>query len=67
MGIITMFSSLWSRKSDYKILRCADCGDTIGKDNGPPDGWQLECGRTVCDACCVADTKNIVSRVIFES
>lgn len=37
--------------------RCADCAGPIGKDNGPPDGWQLEDGRTVCHACCVFDTK----------
>lgn len=35
--------------------RCADCGTKIGKDDGPPDGWQLEDGRTVCQACCVKD------------
>ena len=34
---------------------CADCGAVIGKDLGPPDGWQLEDGRTVCTACCAAD------------
>ena len=37
--------------------RCADCGVAIGGDNGPPDGWQLEDGRTVCRACCVADIR----------
>jgi len=34
---------------------CADCETVIGKDLGPPDGWQLEDGRTVCTACCAAD------------
>ena len=36
---------------------CHDCNGPIGKDNGPTDGWQLEDGRTVCQACCVEDTK----------
>lgn len=40
---------------------CDDCGAEIGNDSGPPDGWQLECGRTVCQACCVEDIKEIVS------
>ena len=35
---------------------CADCGAPIGHDARPPDGWQLEDGRTVCHACCVQDT-----------
>lgn len=35
---------------------CADCKAEIGKDAGPKDGWQLDDGRTVCHACCVADT-----------
>ncbi len=39
---------------------CADCGGPIGQDKGPLDGWQLEDGRTVCDACCVADLKRTV-------
>lgn len=43
---------------------CADCGCAIGRDSGPPDGWQLEDGRTVCQACCVKDTKQVVERVI---
>ena len=37
-------------------MNCADCNGTIGEDEGPPDGWQLDDGRTVCHACCVADT-----------
>jgi len=36
---------------------CADCGGVVGQDHGPPDGWQLEDGRTVCHACCAKDTK----------
>ena len=40
---------------------CADCGIQIGKDEGPPDGWQLEDGRTVCHACCVLDTQRVVA------
>jgi recombinational DNA repair protein (RecF pathway) len=43
---------------------CADCGTTIGEDAGPPDGWQLEDGRTVCHACCVADFKQLVAEVL---
>ena len=39
--------------------RCADCGGPIGQDRGPPDGWQLEDGRTVCHVCCVADAQRI--------
>lgn len=40
-------------------LICADCGCVIrGID------WQLEDGRTVCQRCCVADTKRIVRKVI---
>jgi len=35
-------------------IKCADCGKPIGE-TGPPDGWQLEDGRTVCQACCAAD------------
>ena len=42
--------------------RCADCGGPIGQDHGPPDGWQLEDGRTVCQVCCVRDLKRLVWR-----
>lgn len=41
---------------------CAECGKRVGKE-GPPDGWQLEDGRTVCHACCVSDTRRVVSRM----
>lgn len=43
---------------------CADCGGPIGEDRGPPDGWQLEDGRTVCHACCMKDTGRIVDAVL---
>lgn len=39
---------------------CADCGGPIGQDKGPPDGWQLEDGRTVCHSCCCADFRQLV-------
>jgi len=42
---------------------CADCGGPIGQDDGPPDGWQLEDGRTVCQRCCVADLHKFVQLV----
>lgn len=47
------------------MTNCADCGTEIGYDKGPIDGWQLEDGRTVCNACCVADTKRIVNQLIY--
>lgn len=40
---------------------CADCGGPIGQDKGPPDGRQLEDGRTVCHSCCCADFKQLVN------
>ena len=40
-----------------KPQRCADCSAEVGSDSGPPDGWQLEDGRTVCNSCCIIDTK----------
>ena len=40
---------------------CADCGDPIGQDKGPPDGWRLEDGRTVCHSCCCADFRQLVN------
>ena len=45
-------------------MKCADCGCEVGHDKGPPDGWQLEDGRTVCHACCVADTKKVFNAII---
>lgn len=47
---------------DVVMPPCADCGGVVGQDQGPKDGWQLEDGRTVCHACCVADTKAILRR-----
>jgi hypothetical protein len=47
--------------------RCADCGGEIGNDSGPKDGSQLEDGRTVCQACCVADTKIFVGSAIWHA
>ncbi len=49
-----------------QTVKCADCGGSIGKDNGPSDGWQLEDGRTVCHGCCVADTKGFVDRMVYK-
>ena len=46
---------------------CADCGGPIGEDKGPPDGWQLEDGRTVCHTCCVLDFRSIVDAVLSGS
>lgn len=45
-------------------LVCADCHTTIGCDDGPKDGWQLEDGRTVCQACCVKDTAELVVQIV---
>lgn len=41
-------------------LLCADCGGQVGQDRGPPDGWQLEDGRTVCHECCLIDFDKLV-------
>jgi hypothetical protein len=46
---------------------CADCGCVIGQDKGPPDGWQLEDGRTVCHACCVKDFAQLVDLALKTS
>ena len=40
------------------LQACADCGGPIGQDDGPPDGWQLEGGRTVCHGCCAKDLES---------
>lgn len=45
------------------IKHCADCGGLIGNDRGPPDGWQLEDGRTVCHRCCAEDTKKTIAQL----
>jgi hypothetical protein len=47
-------------------IKCADCGKPIGE-TGPPDGWQMEDGRTVCQSCCVADLKRITEALIKAS
>ena len=44
-------------------MSCADCNGPIGQDDGPPDGWQLEDGRTVCHACCVVDTNRVFEQM----
>lgn len=35
---------------------CSECQGPIGQDEGPPDVWHLDDGRTVCQACCMSDT-----------
>ena len=45
-------------------MNCADCNGPIGQDDGPPDGWQLEDGRTVCHACSVADFGRVVRQIL---
>ncbi len=42
-------------------LICADCGNQITGDNEPPDGWQLEDGRTVCGKCCADDLRRFAA------
>jgi len=37
---------------------CADCGGPIGRDDGPPDGWEMSDERIICHACCVSDLGN---------
>jgi len=39
-------------------LKCTQCGGVIGQDNGPPDGWQIEDGSTICQSCCVKQLRN---------
>ena len=45
---------------------CADCGGPIGQDKGPPDGWQLEDGRTVCHSCCCVDFRQLVNAFLTQ-
>ena len=53
------------RCEDYNNqILCADCGTEIGYDNGPPDGWQLEDGKTICHNCCIKDTKKQLGIII---
>lgn len=42
---------------------CADCGMSPYGPPGPPDGWQLEDGRTVCHACCAKDTRQFLDAI----
>lgn len=45
---------------------CADCGGPVpDSPRCPPDGWQLEDGRTVCGKCATEDLKQTVRRVTF--
>ena len=46
------------------MKECYDCGGPIGQDGGPPNGWRLEDGRTVCQACCIKDTKAFADNLI---
>jgi hypothetical protein len=41
-------------------ITCSDCGAPAGGPPGPPTGWQLEDGRTVCHDCCVLDFRATV-------
>ena len=59
--ICAFFIGLDARRVIVKTMqRCNKCGNEIGKDQGPPDGWQLEDGTTVCHSCCADDTKRRV-------
>ena len=51
-----------SNNAAKTLVQCAYCGGPIGQINGPPDGWQLEDGLTVCHKCCVEDTKRELSK-----
>lgn len=53
----------WRASDEHSLVSCADCGAEIGNDAGPPDGWQLEDGRTICHACCVEDTGSIIDEM----
>lgn len=41
---------------------CAECGNAVGNDDGPPDGWQLEDGSTVCHRCCAKSLRGIITQ-----
>jgi len=45
-------------------MQCQLCGENLGKGKGPPDGWELEDGKTVCHKCCVENTIGIVKEAI---
>ena len=57
-------NAIGGRLHSFVMPKCADCGDKIGFDEGPKDGWQLEDGRTVCHTCCVKDTKIMMGKII---
>ena len=46
------------------VGNCADCDGPIDNGKGPPDGWQLEDGRTVCHACCISDFHELVEATL---
>ena len=66
---VAMAILLVSHAMDKKMTEtiCADCGRQLGKDDGPAEGWELEDGRVVCHACCVADTRRIVGYATKEN
>ena len=41
--------------------QCADCGRTIGAGEEP---WELEDGRTVCQACAAEDLRGLAERAV---
>lgn len=43
--------------------RCDDCQGPIFNGEGPPDGWQLEDGRSICHECCGADLHRMAGRI----
>ena len=51
-----------SRDDCIVMPPCADCGGRDGEDHGPPDGWQLEDGRIVCNSCCAEDLKRLLQK-----
>jgi hypothetical protein len=62
------FESAQKRAHSIKIDRanvppCEDCGGHVGLDRGPPDGWQLEDGRTVCHSCCLNDFGKLIDKI----
>lgn len=47
--------------------RCDDCYGPIFNGEGPPDGWQLDDGRSVCDDCCASDLRQMVESIRAEN
>ena len=47
--------------------RCDACNGPIFTGEGPPDGWQLEDGRSVCHDCSAADLRQIAETIRAES